>query len=126
MIAPIRRRAFLGMLSAAGAVPALPAVATTVDARELVLVDARFTESDLVNVSGVRRGNGILIGHADVLQWRRELLGFLEQGGSIKAYTHWDLALLLSDLGREARRQLRCDPAGKPVMITLVGPTRLY
>ena len=125
MIAPIRRRAFLGILSAAGAVPALPAVAKKVDARELVLVDARFTESDLIDISGVWRDNGVKIGHADVSRWRREILSFLEQGGSIKAYTYWDIALLLSDLGMEARRQLRCDPAGKPVMITFVEPTRL-
>lgn len=125
MIDPIRRRTFLGLLGAAGSASALPAFAATANARERVLVDARFTASELRHVPGDRRDHAMMIAHSEVLHWRRELLDFLRQGGSLTAYTRWDLAHLLGDLGREAGRQPKGDFTGKPVMVTLIGPRAL-
>ena len=118
MIDPLRRRTFLGILGAAGPAIALPAFAKDSSTAQLVLIDTRLTEAELAGVSGWQKAETMALDHADVLNWRRELSSHLAEGGMLTAYTRWDLALLLSDLGREAGCAPLCEIDGNGIMIT--------
>jgi hypothetical protein len=122
MIDPIGRRTFLALLAAMGSSAALPAFAAAGGTKELVLVDSRFTGTELAGIAAGKRSVAKAIDHHGILRWRRDLLAFLEQGGSLTAYTRWDMALLLSDLGREAGRRPRRGEANGAVEITSFEP----
>lgn len=122
MIDPVGRRTFLSLLGATGAASALPAFAMAGGARELVLIDSRFTDIELAGIPAVTRSRAKAIDHHGVLHWRRDLSTHLGEGDSLTAYTRWDMALLLSDLGREAGRIPRRNGGGGGAQITTFDP----
>ena len=124
MIDALSRRGFLATSTFAAGATAFRVGASPLQPPMLVAVDHRIGGSELRRLVLPTQQPHFILGHDIVRLWRYRLIHVLASGTRIDAYTRWDLSLLLADMAREDRLEVKQAHLARSVLLTHIAGTQ--